>query len=107
MDAYKTYQSVARDQSQAAAQRLFQTYKIAIEANVRGDTNTVIHCLDLLRHTLDFQTDPLLAHNLLLIYRDCQAALNEGKLEAVGEILETVSGLWKARFKLEAITAAH
>lgn len=107
MNAFETYQSIARNQSQAAAQRLFQTYQMAIEANVLRNTDTVKYCLDLLRHTLDFQSDPMIAHNLLLIYRDCELALNEGKHDAVGEILETVSGLWKARLKLEEMAAAE
>lgn len=106
MNPYDTYKSIARDHSKAAAQRLLQTYQLAIEANAQEDKETVIHCLELLRRTLDFKIDPQLAQTLTLVYRDCEAALNEGRHDAVGEILETVRGLWKARVKLEEIAAS-
>ncbi len=103
MNPYETYQSVAKEHSKAAGQRLLQTYAIAIEANVQEDKETVIHCLELLKRTLDFKADPQLAHTLALIYKDCEVALGENRHDAVGEILDTVRGLWKARIKLEEI----
>lgn len=103
MNPYEAYQSVAKEHSKAAGQRLLQTYAIAIEANVREDKETVVHCLELLKRTLDFNADPHLTHTLALIYKDCETALGEDRFDAVGEILETVSGLWKARIKLEEI----
>ncbi|MCB1120897.1 MAG: hypothetical protein KJT03_05070 [Verrucomicrobiae bacterium] len=103
MNPHDTYKSVAREQSRAAGQRLLQTYRLAIEANAMEDKETVVHCLDLLKRTLDFNSDPGLCHTLNLIYQDCETALKEGRHDVVGEILETVKGLWQARIKLEEI----
>ena len=103
MNPHDTYKSVAREQAKAASQRLLQTYQLAIEANAIGDKETVLHCLELLKRTLDFSVDPALAQTLNLIYQDCENALNEDRHDAVGEILETIQGLWRARIKLEEI----
>lgn len=107
MNPHDTYKSVAREHSKAASQRLLQTYQLAIEANASKDKETVFHCLELLKRTLDFRADPALARTLALIYQDCELALKKDKHDAVGEILETVQGLWRARIKLEEIARSH
>lgn len=106
MNPHDTYKSVARENSKAASERLLQTYQLAIEANATGDTETVLHCLELLKRTLDYAADPALARTLSLIYQDCENALKEEQHDAVGEILETIQGLWKARIKLEQIASS-
>ena len=103
MNPLEKYKSIAREGSEAAAQCLLRTFDLAIEANIQRDRESVLHCLELLRRTLDFNADPQLAHRLTLVYQDCESALDENRFEAAGEILETVRGLWNARLKLEKL----
>jgi hypothetical protein len=85
----------------ASVRRLLEVYSIAIEANARGDQETLAHSLALLRNTLNPDANPSLAHELSALYTSVeQAALNQ-QPELAAEILERLRGFWVARERIE------
>lgn len=58
-------------------ERLILKFDLALKAANNGDINRLRQMLILLRKSLDFGADPLIALNALRIYRHCEAVLDE------------------------------
>ncbi len=86
---------------QSGAERMLEVYRIAIEANVAGDKETVKHALALLKSTLSPDANPLLARQLFELYSTAEAATDEDRPDLTAEILETLRGFWIARLRID------
>jgi hypothetical protein len=85
---------------------MLNVYGLAIDAAIQRNAAGVCHCVGLLRATIDPGVAPELAISLAAIYTDIEKAAKEQDFATAAELLESVRGLWRARLKLDRISAS-
>lgn len=78
-------------------ERLIAVHTFAIETAIRRDRDGLLRVLALLRNTLDFSADPVLALGLDRLYLQCEYLLADGDFGSLLEILEHLRAIWKRR----------
>lgn len=97
------YLATAQDTPEAAARRLLEVYRLAIQAAIDHKPEGIRYCLELLRSNLRPDPNPELALSLLALYQDCESAALAGDFANAAEILESIRGYWLARMRLDQV----
>lgn len=98
-----TYQSVAGEAPDAAANRLLKAYDLAIQAAISHNSEGVLYCTQMLRSAIRAEVAPDLALSLTALYSDIETAAADKDFAAAAELLETMRGMWMARIKLDRL----
>lgn len=98
--ADRAYKKSAENTTEAAYERLIETYEIAIQAGIDKNPELAEQAITLLEATIDPKPNPDLALSLRGIYQDCHRFIATEDWANYCEYLERLRGLWTAYFKI-------